>query len=180
MGTVDASWSAGDLAKAVCDELVAKGLLKEKPAFIRSGCAPRPLTRGAPARARRPPQGFVRGCVRPWPDRGACVQRRPGEEVRAGLRRGQARRRRHVHDERARGGGGRAQRHTGRGVGRRPPKGVVWAHTCGKPRARARAHFCGKLERICAGARGCRAICPYSGVSFSLPLSLARICQPTA
>ena len=35
MGKLDAAWSAGDLAKAVCDELVSKGLLKEKPAFIR-------------------------------------------------------------------------------------------------------------------------------------------------
>ncbi len=35
MGKLDAAWSAGDLAKAVCDELVSKGLLKEKPAFNR-------------------------------------------------------------------------------------------------------------------------------------------------
>ncbi len=46
MAKVDAAWTAGDLAKAVCDELVAKGLLKEKPAFIRSVAALRPpLTR---------------------------------------------------------------------------------------------------------------------------------------
>ena len=31
MGKLDAAWSAGDLAKAVCDELVSKGLLNEKP-----------------------------------------------------------------------------------------------------------------------------------------------------
>jgi hypothetical protein len=35
MPQVDAAWSCADLAKAVCDELVAQGLLKEKPAFIR-------------------------------------------------------------------------------------------------------------------------------------------------
>jgi len=42
MAKVDAGWSSADLAKAVCDELVAKGLLKEKPAFIRSVAALRP------------------------------------------------------------------------------------------------------------------------------------------
>ena len=31
-----------------------------------------------------------------------------------------------------------------------------------------RAHFCGKLERICAGACGCSASCPYSCDSPSL------------
>ena len=36
MASVDAAWTAADLAKAVCDQLVAKGLLREKPAFIRS------------------------------------------------------------------------------------------------------------------------------------------------
>jgi hypothetical protein len=35
MGKFDAAWSTGDLAKAVCDELVSNGLLREKPAFIR-------------------------------------------------------------------------------------------------------------------------------------------------
>ena len=35
MSKADAAWSSADLAKAVCDELVAQGLLKEKPAFIR-------------------------------------------------------------------------------------------------------------------------------------------------
>ena len=35
MPQVDAAWTCADLAKAVCDELVAQGLLKEKPAFIR-------------------------------------------------------------------------------------------------------------------------------------------------
>eukprot|EP00327_Prymnesium_parvum_P042430 CAMPEP_0195647602 /NCGR_PEP_ID=MMETSP0815-20121206/30183_1 /TAXON_ID=97485 /ORGANISM="Prymnesium parvum, Strain Texoma1" /LENGTH=307 /DNA_ID=CAMNT_0040791175 /DNA_START=96 /DNA_END=1020 /DNA_ORIENTATION=+ len=34
--SVDASWSSADLAKAVCDALVADGRLKEKPAFIRT------------------------------------------------------------------------------------------------------------------------------------------------
>jgi hypothetical protein len=33
--SLDASWSSEDLAKAVCDALVASGKLKEKPAFIR-------------------------------------------------------------------------------------------------------------------------------------------------
>lgn len=33
---VDASWSSEQLANAVCDLLVAKGYLKEKPAFIKS------------------------------------------------------------------------------------------------------------------------------------------------
>mmetsp|Transcript_46763 Transcript_46763/g.111215 ORF Transcript_46763/g.111215 Transcript_46763/m.111215 type:complete len:281 (+) Transcript_46763:98-940(+) len=31
----DPSWSSGELAHALCDKLVAKGQLKEKPAFIR-------------------------------------------------------------------------------------------------------------------------------------------------
>lgn len=35
MSLVDNAWTCADLAKAVCDELVAQGLLKEKPAFIR-------------------------------------------------------------------------------------------------------------------------------------------------
>lgn len=34
--TVEPSWSSKDLAHALCDALVAKGQLKEKPAFIRS------------------------------------------------------------------------------------------------------------------------------------------------
>eukprot|EP00966_Prymnesium_polylepis_P169848 3926846-Prymnesium_polylepis.1 len=34
--SVEESWSAADLAKAVCDALVAEGKLKEKPAFIRT------------------------------------------------------------------------------------------------------------------------------------------------
>jgi hypothetical protein len=35
MSKLDAAWTSADLAKAVCDSLVADGLLKEKPAFIR-------------------------------------------------------------------------------------------------------------------------------------------------
>jgi len=35
MPQYDASWSSQDLAREVCDVLVAKGQLKEKPAFIR-------------------------------------------------------------------------------------------------------------------------------------------------
>jgi len=35
MGKFDTAWSTGDLAKAVCDELVSNWLLREKPAFIR-------------------------------------------------------------------------------------------------------------------------------------------------
>jgi hypothetical protein len=41
----DAAWSAGDLAKAVCDELVSKELLREQPAFIRSICGVGTLVR---------------------------------------------------------------------------------------------------------------------------------------
>jgi len=33
---VESSWTSQDLAKALCDDLVAQGLLKEKPAFIRT------------------------------------------------------------------------------------------------------------------------------------------------
>ena len=40
-----------------------------------------------------------------------------------------------------------------------------------------RAHFCGKLERICAGARGCRASCPYSCDSVTLLLSSPLPCS---
>ena len=36
MPVADPAWSAADLAKAVCDELVSQGRLKEKPAFIRT------------------------------------------------------------------------------------------------------------------------------------------------
>mmetsp|Transcript_26894 Transcript_26894/g.39538 ORF Transcript_26894/g.39538 Transcript_26894/m.39538 type:complete len:223 (+) Transcript_26894:16-684(+) len=35
MSKVDGAWTCADLSKAVCDELVSQGLLKEKPAFIR-------------------------------------------------------------------------------------------------------------------------------------------------
>jgi len=35
MSKVDGAWTCADLSKAVCDELVFQGLLKEKPAFIR-------------------------------------------------------------------------------------------------------------------------------------------------
>ena len=35
MSRVDAAWTCADLAKVVCDELVAQGRLKEKPTFIR-------------------------------------------------------------------------------------------------------------------------------------------------
>jgi len=34
--TFDAAWTPEDLAKHLCDDLVANGLLKEKPAFIRT------------------------------------------------------------------------------------------------------------------------------------------------
>ena len=34
--TVNTAWSSADLAKEVCDVLVADGKLKEKPAFIRT------------------------------------------------------------------------------------------------------------------------------------------------
>lgn len=34
--TADAGWNSAELAKQVCDKLIAKGQLKEKPAFIRT------------------------------------------------------------------------------------------------------------------------------------------------